>query len=66
MVVVNAANEVAVEYFLNKQIKFTDISRLITKVMQQATTGPADKLESILQADFEARSLARELVELRD
>jgi 1-deoxy-D-xylulose-5-phosphate reductoisomerase len=66
MVVVNAANEVAVEYFLNKRIKYTDISRLITKVMQQATTGPVDKLESILQADFEARGLARELVELRD
>ena len=66
MVVLNAANEVAVEYFLSKRIKFTDISRLITKVMQQATTGPADKLEGILQADSDARSLARELVEFRD
>jgi len=66
MAVLNAANEVAVEYFLSKRIKFTDISRLITKVMQQATTGPADKLEGILQADFDARGLARELVEFRD
>jgi len=66
MVVLNAANEVAVEYFLSKRIKFTDISRLITKVMQQAITGPADKLEGILQADFDARGLARELVEFRD
>jgi 1-deoxy-D-xylulose-5-phosphate reductoisomerase len=64
--VLNAANEVAVEHFLSKRIKFTDISRLIAKVMQQATTGPADKLEGILQADFDARSLARELVEFRD
>jgi len=66
MAVLNAANEVAVEYFLSKRIKFTDISRLITKVMQQAITGPADKLEGILQADFDARGLARELVEFRD
>ena len=66
MVVLNAANEVAVEYFLSKRIKFTDISRLITKVMQQTTTTAADNLEGILQADFDARSLARELVESRD
>ena len=66
MAVLNAANEVAVEQFLSKRIKFTDISRLISKVMQQTTTGSADKLEGVLQADFDARSLARELVESRD
>jgi len=63
MAVLNAANEVAVEYFLNERIKFTQIPRLITNVMEQAATGPADKLERILQADSSARSLARELVE---
>ena len=63
MAVLNAANEVAVEYFLNERIKFTQIPRLITNVMEQAATGPADKLEGILQADSSARSLARELVE---
>jgi 1-deoxy-D-xylulose-5-phosphate reductoisomerase len=66
MAVLNAANEVAVEYFLSRRIKFTDISRLIRNVMQQTTTGAADKLESILQADFDARSLAHELAEFRD
>ena len=63
MAVLNAANEVAVEHFLNKRIKFDEIPRLITKVMEKATTGPADKLESILQADSSARKLACELVE---
>jgi 1-deoxy-D-xylulose-5-phosphate reductoisomerase len=66
MAVLNAANEIAVEHFLSERIKFTDISRLINKVMQQTATGPADSLEGILQADFSARSLARELLELRD
>ncbi len=65
MVVLNAANEVAVEHFLNKRIKFTEIPRLITKVLEQAATGSADKLEEILQADSIARSLARELIKLR-
>ena len=65
MAVLNAANEVAVEHFLNKRIKFTEIPRLITKVLEQAVTGPADKLEGILQADSIARSLARELIKFR-
>jgi 1-deoxy-D-xylulose-5-phosphate reductoisomerase len=63
MAVLNAANEVAVEYFLNERIKFTQIPRLITNVMEQAATGPADKLEKILQADSSARSLAHQLIE---
>ena len=64
MAVLNAANEVAVEHFLNKRIKFTEIPRLITRVMEQATTGPADSLEAILQADSSARNLALEQTKL--
>ena len=64
MAVLNAANEVAVEYFLNKRIQFTEIPKLITRVLEQTATGPADKLEGILQADAAARSLTRELVEV--
>ena len=65
MTVLNAANEIAVEHFLSGQIKFTEIPRLITKVMEQSTIEPADGLDSILRADFNARELARQLVELR-
>ena len=65
MAVLNAANEVAVEHFLNGRIKFTEIPRVITNVMEQVTTGPADSLEGILQADSSARNLACELIELR-
>ena len=65
MTVLNAANEVAVEYFLNKRIQFTEIPKLITRVLEQTATGPADKLEQILQADAAARSFTRELVEVR-
>lgn len=65
MTVLNAANEIAVEHFLSRQIKFTEIPRLLTKVMEQSTIEPADGLDSILRADFNARELARQLVELR-
>ncbi len=61
MTILNAANEIAVEYFLNRQIKFTEIPKLITKVMDQTATGPADELSSVLEADANARKLAAEL-----
>ena len=60
--VLNAANEIAVEHFLNRQIKFTEIPKMITKVMEQATSVPADDLDVILEADLIARELARKLI----
>ena len=51
MTVLNAANEVAVEHFLNQRIKYTEIPKVINEVMEQTTTGPADELENILEAD---------------
>ena len=62
MAVLNAANEVAVEQFLQRNISFIEIPRLITQVMEQISTGPADRLDSILQADASARELALSLV----
>ena len=66
MAVLNAANEVAVEQFLQRNISFMEIPRLITKVMQQSSTGPADNLDTVLQADAAARALAHELVTAGD
>jgi len=65
MAVLNAANEIAVEQFLHRRIRFTEISNLITEVMERTATGPADDLAAILAADAAARRLARELVEVR-
>jgi 1-deoxy-D-xylulose-5-phosphate reductoisomerase len=62
MAVLNAANEVAVEQFLQRNISFMEIPRIITRVMQQSSTGPADDLDAVLQADIAARALAHELV----
>jgi 1-deoxy-D-xylulose-5-phosphate reductoisomerase len=62
MAILNAANEVAVEQFLQRNINFIEIPRLITQVMEQISTGPADRLDSILQADASARELALSLV----
>jgi 1-deoxy-D-xylulose-5-phosphate reductoisomerase len=60
--ILNAANEIAVEAFLERQIRFTDIARLIEQVLQTLPAKPADSLEEILADDMAARDLTRELV----
>ena len=59
--VLNAANEVAVDAFLAGRIGFTRIPRIIEAVMERASARPADGLETLMEADREARVLAREL-----
>ena len=63
MAVLNAANEIAVEYFLRRRIGFNEISTTISKVLQQVSTGEADSLEKILQADATAREVASSLLQ---
>ncbi len=65
MAVLNAANEIAVQHFLDGRIRFTEIASLISEVMQRSDTGPADDLAAILQADQRARGLADELARTR-
>jgi len=56
MAILNAANEVAVESFLNHRIKFTDIPKLIEQTLQEIGSSSADSLETVLSADAEART----------
>lgn len=60
--ILNAANEVAVDAFLQRQIKFTDIAKLIEKVLHDLSANEASSLEQILADDAAARVLASELV----
>ena len=56
--VLNAANECAVQAFLDGQVNFLDIGTVIDTVMQQTVTGPADNLEAVLAADAAGRAAA--------
>lgn len=56
----NAANEVAVEAFLNGQLRFTDIPRIIESVLERASRYEPSGLDVVQQADSEARQMARE------
>ena len=61
----NAANEVAVEAFLDGKVNFLDIAAVSETVMQQSVCGPISDLDSVLAADAEARRLAHRAVAAR-
>jgi 1-deoxy-D-xylulose-5-phosphate reductoisomerase len=56
--VLNAANEVAVQAFLEGRLNFTGITTVIDKVLQRLDTIPARTLGDVLEADAGARRLA--------
>ncbi|WP_110639356.1 1-deoxy-D-xylulose-5-phosphate reductoisomerase [Pseudomonas sp. CC120222-01a] len=58
--VLNAANEVAVEAFLQRRIRFPDIAGMIEQVLDQEPVVPLPSLEAVFAADQRARELARE------
>ena len=60
--VLNAANEVAVQAFLDGKIKFTDISRLVADTMQKVPLSDPVTLESIEHTHGEATRMAKELL----
>jgi 1-deoxy-D-xylulose-5-phosphate reductoisomerase len=53
--VLNAANEVAVEAFLQRRLSFPEIPEVIERVLARHHTTPADSLEDVLNADDWAR-----------
>ena len=59
----NAADEVAVEAFLNRRLKFSAIPKLIETVMRQMPAGQRLKsLQDVLEGDREARRRAADWV----
>lgn len=56
--ILNAANEVAVQAFLDEQIRFTDIAKIIEDVLIELPIHEASSLEQILSDDAAARHLA--------
>jgi 1-deoxy-D-xylulose-5-phosphate reductoisomerase len=61
--VLNAANEVAVQAFLDGEIGFTAIAEVIERALQAHETGPVRHFSDLYRADAEARIGARELIE---
>jgi 1-deoxy-D-xylulose-5-phosphate reductoisomerase len=60
--VLNAANEIAVDAFLNEKIRFTDIPVIIERCMDSVVVKPADNLDIVLEADQHARLVAKQII----
>jgi 1-deoxy-D-xylulose-5-phosphate reductoisomerase len=59
----NAANEEAVSAFLDEQIRLTEIPQVIETVMNNYVNKPAKNIETILDADHQARLAARAAID---
>jgi 1-deoxy-D-xylulose-5-phosphate reductoisomerase len=62
-IALNAADEVAVAAFLEEKIGFDHISTIISEVLVETRTRKIESIKEVLEADAEARQMAREHVE---
>ncbi|MBJ9985135.1 1-deoxy-D-xylulose-5-phosphate reductoisomerase [Acinetobacter sp. S40] len=60
--ILNAANEIAVEAFLNLKIKFTMIPEVVEHTLNHVQNGSAQSIEIILDTDRLARDVAHQFV----
>ncbi len=60
--VLNAANEVAVEAFLNKQIQFIEIPEIVEQTLAQMPFISKPDLETLYEIDRKARQIAKTLI----
>ncbi len=63
--ILNAADEIAVESFLARQISFPSIYEVVSETLGQVSQSTPASIGEILDVDREARVKARELVRLR-
>ena len=61
-VALNAANEMAVQAFLEGRIKFTQITKLVAELLNQISAQAANNIESILQVDHQVRERSMQWV----
>jgi 1-deoxy-D-xylulose-5-phosphate reductoisomerase len=64
-IALNAADEVAVAAFLEEQIGFEEIPRIIEETMSATPAGHLESIQKVLALDTEARLLAKEMVKQR-
>ena len=61
-IVLNASNEVAVDYFLKGKIKFTDIYYVIEKTLNNYSPSKPDKIDDVIDVDTIARIKSLEII----
>ncbi len=61
-IVLNAVNEIAVDLFIHKQLKFTQIAAVIGSVMESWDSSEPESIAAVIDADHRARIKANEAV----
>ncbi len=62
MAILNAANEVSVDAFLNHQISFNSIAAVNETIMQKSEIVAVDSIEQLMQLDEETRIMTSQLI----
>ncbi|TDO96391.1 1-deoxy-D-xylulose-5-phosphate reductoisomerase [Marinomonas balearica] len=62
MATLNAANEIAVDAFLNKRIGFLQIAELNQEVLERSDITAVNNLDVVFEADKSARAIANDIV----
>ena len=60
--ILNAANEIAVQAFLNEQIEFLDIERLISDALENIEYIENATLDEVFETDMKTRAYVNSLV----
>ena len=61
--VLNAANEIAVEAFLNKKIPFLSISKIVDLTLNKSNICEMNNIEDVLNIDKESRKISESMIE---
>lgn len=64
--ILNAANEVAVQSFLDRRIRYTDIAAVVERALERISSHGVDTLATILADDARARTAAGEWIAARE
>jgi 1-deoxy-D-xylulose-5-phosphate reductoisomerase len=64
-VILNAANEVAVDAFLSERLAFTGIARVVDETLQRLSVEKAGDLDTLLDIDRQGRAVAEQVVQNR-
>ncbi|MCH8924665.1 MAG: 1-deoxy-D-xylulose-5-phosphate reductoisomerase [Proteobacteria bacterium] len=59
--ILNAANEIAVQGFLDRRLGFLDIAEVVERTLERMSAAPLNGLDDVWQVDNEARRIAIDL-----
>jgi 1-deoxy-D-xylulose-5-phosphate reductoisomerase len=63
--ILNAANEISVEYFLEDKISYLDIPNVIEDILEASKIVEHDNIDTIIENDLEIRKLTKDLIKTK-